>query len=199
MPDDPTTLHVQRARAGDAASVEWLVVRFAPLLRAQARYRLSGRNLAVEPDDVVHDVWTVALPALPGLRMGGARQTPVLVKFLATTLLYRVNELTRQHIRRGARAAPSETASPSRWAASTRGALTRAADADEVERVLHAIQALPDADREVVVLRGIEQLENARVAALLGQSANAVSLRFNRAMRRLRAELGPSVLDDLDP
>ena len=40
---DPTTNHVQRAVAGDAATLDWIVRHFSPLLLAQARYRNSRR------------------------------------------------------------------------------------------------------------------------------------------------------------
>ena len=40
-----TTFHVRRAREGDAPSLEWIVNRFAPVLLANARYRL-GKGLS---------------------------------------------------------------------------------------------------------------------------------------------------------
>ena len=42
--DQLTTFHVRRAREGDAPSLEWIVNRFAPVLLANARYRL-GKGL----------------------------------------------------------------------------------------------------------------------------------------------------------
>jgi len=84
-PVNDTTLHVRRAKGGDRDSLAWLADRFSPLLLAQARYRLRGRLARwVQPEDVVQDVWAVALPALPGLEASDGRETPVVLKFLAT-------------------------------------------------------------------------------------------------------------------
>ena len=38
---EPTTMHVRRAIDGDRTSLEWLVTRLSPYLRAQASYRLG--------------------------------------------------------------------------------------------------------------------------------------------------------------
>ena len=101
--DEPlaTTIHVRRAREGDLRSVAWLVEKFSPLLLANARYRLGPRLVTIyEPQDVVTDVWMVALPRLGSLSERDARFTPVLVKFLSTTLLFKVNKVIDKHIRR---------------------------------------------------------------------------------------------------
>ena len=66
------------------------------------------------------------------------------------------------------------------------------------DQVRQAIDRLSEADREILVLRGIEQNANETVALLLKLPANTVSVRFRRALRRLRDELPGSLLDDLD-
>ena len=61
--DQLTTFHVRRAREGDAPSLEWVVNRFAPVLLANARYRLGkGLSKIYDPEAIVNDVWAVALP-----------------------------------------------------------------------------------------------------------------------------------------
>ena len=199
-----TTLHVRRARRGDDESLAWLFERFTPLLLAQARYRL-GTHLAgvVSPEDVVQDVWAVALPALPGLEPGEGRETPVVMKFLSTTLLYRVNEVARRHIRQRTRSlqddGPSGAGSAlGRLPDASRGALSRIAEREGARRLLEEIERLSEADRQVMVLRGIEQHSNQETAELLGQTPNAVSLRYNRVLRTLRERLGRTgVLEEL--
>jgi len=47
------------------------------------------------------------------------------------------------------------------------------------------------------VLRGIEQHSNQKAAEILGATPNAVSLRFNRVLEKLRRSLGQSILDEL--
>ena len=195
--DDLTTRHVERARAGDADSLAWIVERFTPLLTAQARHRLGKRlGRLVEPEDVVQDTWVVALGVLPTLRFEGPRGTPTLVRFLATTLLYRVNNLARKHLRGEV---AEDALGLESLDARTRGAVTRLRTSEQADALLTAISELPERDREVVVLRGIEQHGLARVAELTGDTPNAVSLRWNRALERLRKRLGATVLDDLEP
>src|SRR3954454_1901710 len=62
----------------------------------------------------------------------------------------------------------------------------------ELQRRLDgAIAALDEDDREVILLRHGEQLSNQEVAAALGLSEAAASMRYLRAVRRLRAALLP--------
>jgi RNA polymerase sigma factor (sigma-70 family) len=191
---DLTTLHVRRARAGDGESTAWLVQRFGPLLLAQARYRMGPRLLArVDPEDVVQEVWATALPRLGELALREGRATPVMLRFLATAVLHQVNNLLR-------RAATSERAAgggATSLVASTGGPLTRASAAEEARRLLAAIDALDERDRELLILRGIEQLDLDEVAAQLGLRPNTCSQAYRRALERLRQRVTAPVLDEL--
>lgn len=194
-----TEARIQRARAGDEASLAWVVERFTPALVAQARHRLRGPlGRAVEPDDLVAEVWAVALPALPALAEAEGAPAAVLMKFLGTTLVYRLNH----HARRLARDPRAPAGSPSavgvdRLPAPTRGALTRAFQGEATEHLARALDELPERDRAVVVLRALEGRSNADVARLVGDSPNAVSLRYNRALGELARKLPGSILEDL--
>jgi len=53
-----------------------------------------------------------------------------------------------------------------------------------------ALAGLPNAEREVVALRVLLDLENGEVARLLGMTPSAVSTALHRALGRLRAGLG---------
>ncbi len=202
MPPDQdlTTVHVRGAVAGDADSLAWLVARFTPLLLAQARYRIGPRLRGeCEPEDLVQDVWAATLPALASIDLGDGRATPVVVKFVSTTLVYRVNNLLRRHIRARVRDVSTTrgAALADRLPDPTRGIVTRIVHDEQSARLMASIDELPERDREVVVLRGIEQLDNAEVANLVGDSPNAVSLRYNRALAKLRATCPGSVMDEL--
>lgn len=198
-PEARTTFHVRAAGGGDGASLAWLVERFSPYLLAQASYRLRGPLGAhVSPEDVVQDVWAVALRALPELRAAPGHEAATFLKFLSTTLLYRSNELTRRHLRRDRKAASTSEAPLSQLPRESVAVLSKIARKEAEQAVLREIEELPEADREVVVLRAIEQNSNQRVAELLGQTPNAVSLRFNRALARLRERCRGSVFDELD-
>ena len=57
------------------------------------------------------------------------------------------------------------------------------------DRVRAALARLSERDREVVVMRHLEQLSTAEVAAVLGISEGAVKVRLLRALERLRSRL----------
>jgi RNA polymerase sigma-70 factor (ECF subfamily) len=59
-----------------------------------------------------------------------------------------------------------------------------------VDRVRVALGALPERDREVLVLRYLEQLPAQEVGAVLGLNEEAAKKRALRALRRLRSLLG---------
>ncbi len=187
-----TSIHVRRAKDGDVSSVAWLVRRLGPLLEAQARYRLGGRfSGECDPEDLVQEAWAIALPRLGGLDARAGRETPVLLRFLATTILNLVNNLARRALRRGTGPLDTDVR------ASAPGPATLAGSRDAQDSVRAAIADLPDADREILVLRGIEGLEPAAIADLLELSPNTVAQRWRRALTRLRARLPASVFDEL--
>jgi len=61
-----------------------------------------------------------------------------------------------------------------------------------------AIAGLDPLDQKVVILRGIEQNSGATVARLLETTEKAVSMRYRRALDRLRLLLPGSIFDELD-
>jgi RNA polymerase sigma factor (sigma-70 family) len=193
-----TSLHIARAAGGDAQSQEWIVARFTPLLLAQARYRLRGRLAAVcEPAGVVQDTWAITLPRLVDLQARDGVWTPVILRFLATTLLRRINHLARKHLAAGRPLAQGGDTQPPTLSAHLTGVITHAHRDDVAGAVRRALDALPDDEREVMVLRGIEQLSNGEVARLLGVEDFVVTRRFQRGLAHLRQALPDSVFAEL--
>ncbi len=69
-------------------------------------------------------------------------------------------------------------------------AADQAAGAHELAaRVADAVAALPDAEREVVVLRHYEGLRFDEIAEILGTPTSTAKSRMHRALRRLREQL----------
>jgi RNA polymerase sigma factor (sigma-70 family) len=193
-----TTLHVRQALGGDARSLAWVVARLTPLLLAQASYRLGpALRPHYDPEDLVNDAWLVALPRLPQLLAGRTRHTPVLLKFLSTTLLYRANNLLKKHLRGEPLRAPPDALDA--IAANASGVVTKAVREEARSDVARRIAELEETDRAVLMLRGIEQQDVGTVAMLLGIRPEAVRMRYSRALQRLRARLPGSVFDEFDP
>ncbi len=60
------------------------------------------------------------------------------------------------------------------------------------ERLRAALEQLAPHDREILVMRNLEQLPIAEIAAVLGLTEGAVKVRHLRALQRLRSVLGDS-------
>jgi RNA polymerase sigma-70 factor (ECF subfamily) len=67
-----------------------------------------------------------------------------------------------------------------------------AANQDEFRRTLEAVQALPEIDRTVLLLRAEEELSYEDIAAATGLSAAAARVRVFRARAKLAALLHPN-------
>jgi RNA polymerase sigma-70 factor (ECF subfamily) len=194
-------MHVARAASGDRASVEWLVARLSPLLRSHAAYRLgSVLRRHYDPDDLVHDAWLAVLPRLDAIGTDEARRrTPALLRYLCNTIVYRIGKLARRHARNGGTgvAAP-DAAPPVDLPAEITGAVTRAVRDERHDQLHTSLAELDDGDREIVLLRGVEQLSAKATAAMLGIGVEAAHKRYQRALARLRQRLPDSVFAELD-
>ena len=203
-PRNVTSQHVRRAEDGDAESLDWIVRRFSPVLLAQAQHRLGPKlRVHCDPEDLVDETWAIVLPRLSELTARDGRSTPVLMRFLATTMLHRVNELVRRYVRgpAGRRAADAgeHTANPLDSLPSPTTGVVRRAVRDETHRiVLAAMESLEPPEREIIVLRAIEQNSNQTAALLLELTPSAASMRYSRALEKLRARLPGSVFDEID-
>lgn len=195
---DLTTVHVRKAIDGDRESLSWIVERFSPLLLAQARYRLGrDRGTLCEPDDLVNDVWITALPKLPELPAREGRFTPVVLRFLSTTLLNHYSNLMKRRLREQRDRVEGPSSSGGEFADETRGVVTRVLNAEACHAVSDAIEGLEPLDREVVILRGIEQNPSSAVAAVTGLTENAIHVRYHRALKKLQGRLQGTVIDEL--
>jgi RNA polymerase sigma-70 factor, ECF subfamily len=204
-PSDRTSYHVRMAEAGDPDSLEWVVRRFSPVLLVQARFRLGSRlRRVVDPEDLVDEVWAIALRRLPELGSKAGRKTPVLLRFLTTTLLNRVNDLVKTEIKgpRGRRETARDTSATSDPLAAipsgSKGIVSSILAHERDEALEAALAGLDPVDREVILLRAIEQNSGATVARLVDTTEKAVSMRYRRALDRLRAALPESIFDEVD-
>jgi RNA polymerase sigma-70 factor (ECF subfamily) len=202
--DDLTSVHLRSAVGGSADAVSWIVARFSPLLRANAEFRLGPtlRRL-YDPEDIAAEVWCVALPRLGKLPERDGRLTPVLLRFLTTALRHVIGNLLQKHAGK-ARAtvslepgSESGVATPEPVDTEVSGVVTRASRAERRDLVLCALDELSEDDRAIIVLRGIEQADLTDAAAQLGITPNAASVRYHRALARLRERLPGSVFEDL--
>ncbi len=64
--------------------------------------------------------------------------------------------------------------------------MTRAGDRLDGAQAIEALKLLDDSHREVLVMRYVNGLEPAEIAKITGESANTVSVRLHRGLRKLR-------------
>lgn len=190
MDEAQTTVIIQRyldALPGDAAEpvVRELLERAAGRLRLlcgtflhKSYPRLARPPVNLEPDELLGGVVAGLLTALRTTRPPTVRQFFALAN---QHMRWQLNDLARRLDERPAAAALPDTgiAAPP---ASTASGLT-----PDGRRMLAAIDGLPDDEREVFDLVGIQGLTHAEAAGVVGASEKTVQRRLNRA-RLLLAE-----------
>lgn len=186
---------VERAYRGDADARGELLGRHRERLRRMVACRL-GRRLAarLDPSDVVQDVLAEAHRQLPEY----LEERPLaFYPWLRQIAWARLVDLHRRHVlaqrRSVAREARGDFLLPDESAnmlidcllASQTSPTAHARRAELRDRLHQALLCLSERDREVLVLRYLEQLTTAEVAAVLGIREGAVKLRQLRALERL--------------
>jgi RNA polymerase sigma-70 factor (ECF subfamily) len=172
---DPDEELLARVAKGDPAAVRALVARKLPRLMALASRML---NDAAEAEDVAQEAFLRVWRQAPRWRPGAAKFDTWLHR-VALNLCY--DRLRRR--REIATAEPPEVADPS--PGPDRGLDAR----DTGARVAAALQALPDRQREAIVLCHYQELGNIEAAAVMGVSVEAVESLLGRGRRALRAAL----------
>ena len=197
--DTDTELLLRRAEEGDAAARGRLLARHQERLRRLVGFRLDRRLAArVDPSDVVQDALADAARDLGGY----LRDRPLpFYPWLRRLAWERLVKLHRRHVQARRRSVlreePAAPPLPDESALELADRLlTRAASPSEAavreelkRRVRAALNGLPDRDREVLVMRYLEGLANAEIAAALEISEGAVKMRHLRAIGRLRSLL----------
>ncbi|WP_165072975.1 sigma-70 family RNA polymerase sigma factor [Paludisphaera rhizosphaerae] len=188
---------IERSLAGDDAARRELLERHRDDLRRMVRARLDRRLASrIDPSDVVQDALAEASTRLDDF----LRDRPLpFLGWLRQLTSDRVVDAHRRHITAQARSVRREAA-PESWDDS-RSALSRRLAADDtspsgrlarqerIERVMAALDGMPTKDREILVMRHIEQLGAAQIAEALGCTPGAAEVRLYRALVKLRARL----------
>jgi RNA polymerase sigma-70 factor (ECF subfamily) len=200
MPVADTEQLLNRAAGGDEAARGQLLQRHRDRLKRMVTVRADPRLAArVDPSDVVQDTLAEAAGRLDGY----LRERPLpFYPWLRQIAQERLAALHRRHVHAQRRTVAREEGAmdlPGRSALALAERLFARSSSPSARlhrqelqaRVRAALAALPDQDREILVLRVLEELPAKEIAAVLGISAGAVRLRQVRALYRLRELLGP--------
>ena len=201
--DPDTDELVEQARGGDREARQQLLVRHRGRLRQMVALRMDRRLRArVDPSDVVQEALADAAQELSDY----LRQRPLpFYPWLRQLAWERLIDLHRRHVyskkRSISREDPEFLALPEESAVQLAQRLLAPGSSpserlvrDELRgRVQAALAQLAPRDREVLVLRHLEQLSTQHTAAILGITQGAVKTRHLRALERLRGLLGESL------
>lgn len=195
---EDTDLLLDRAAGGDGIAISALLERHRPRLRRSVAVRLDDRLAArVDPSDVVQEALAEAASLLP--RYAEERPLPFFpwLRRLAIQRLSKHRRLAGAARRdSGREVAEAPLPDRSAWQLADRlvetggGPATQAVRAERRQAVHDALAALPEPDREVLVLRYLEQLGPGEIAAVLGLSEGAVKMRHLRALQKMQGILG---------
>jgi RNA polymerase sigma factor (sigma-70 family) len=147
--------------------------------RMIARIAASHEAQPSLAEELVQDIWFAVWRALPLFRGDGS-----LKSFVARIAANRA----ASHVARAIRLPPSEEVAED-ICDRTAGPEATAIGLDASTRLMAAVRALPLVSRQVVTLT-LEGFGPGQIAAALGLTANAVSVRLTRAKDLLRNHLG---------
>ena len=199
---DKTKDMLSAAKTGDAGAVERLLAEFREPLRRVIDLRLDpvlGRR--VDASDIVQDVLIEANQRLTEYLRSPAMPFHLWLRHLAQDRIIDAHRRHRQAQRRSIDKEqplhrPAWVDESSMQLASqlvdTEKTPASAAIHLELQRRLEtAMTRLADDDRDIILMRHHEQLSNQDVATELGLTEAAASMRYLRALRKLRAILVP--------
>jgi RNA polymerase sigma-70 factor (ECF subfamily) len=209
-PDGPHTEELLAdAKAGDAEAVDQLLDRHRDSLRRMVGMRLDKQIARrVDVSDVVQDVLVEANRRLQDYLQNPAMAFHLWIRQIAKD---RIIDAHRRHRVSAKRSVDREQqlvaqANVDHSTMELAGQLcdpelTPAAAATAQELAVHvqsAIELLEDRDREIILMRHYEQLSNQDIAQALGLTEPAASMRYLRALKRLRKLLDGDPLIDGD-
>jgi len=159
---------VQAARGGDRDAFGGLYERYSRMVHGV----LLAHVPYAEVDDLVHDVFLIALRRLDSLR-----EPTAFAGWLLAIARNRANDFHRRPRSVEEFQDTSGRNDP---------------DEQEARAALAAIQSLPEAYRETLTLRLVEGMTGPEIAARTGLTPASVRVNLHRGMKQLREKLGKS-------
>jgi RNA polymerase sigma-70 factor (ECF subfamily) len=170
---------VLAAQEGDRAAFGGLYARYARMVHGILLARVPANDV----DDLVQDVFLRALP-----RIGDLRDVTRFGPWLAAITRNRANDYHRQ-----ARAVAAATESLSAEDEEQLPASKTAPDR-EARMILAIVRSLPEAYREPLILRLVEEMTGPEIAARTGLTPGSVRVNLHRGMQQLREKLNQASL-----
>jgi RNA polymerase sigma-70 factor, ECF subfamily len=186
-----------RLMRGDREALALLVSRHRDRLWRMINFRMDRRLLGrVDPDDVLQEAY---LAAAQRLTHYDDTASPSAFVWLRMIVMQTLTDVHRHHLGAQMRDVDREVSTPGwHYPQATSASLAAlfvaeitspsraAARAETFEQIEQAIAAMEPLDQEVLALRHFEELSNSEVAEVLGIQQKAASIRYVRAIKRLK-------------
>jgi len=192
----------ERLRTGDPEALAALFQEHRPRLERMARFRMDPRlGTRVGVDDLLQDAWLEANKRIHRFRDDGFESSFVWLRMILQQTLADAHRrhlgAQQRDLRKERSLAPPPGADTSAslalhllgLASSPSVAVQRGEIMDLLQQ---AIAGMDPIDQEILALRHFEELTNSECAAVLGLQQKAASIRYVRALKRLR-----SIVDSL--
>ncbi len=193
---DVTSELLVGARDGVSTAIDELLDRHRDSLRRMIQLRLDQRILQrVDVSDVIQDVLVEASRRLTDYMANPVIPFHLWIRQIAKDRIIDAHRRHRVSAKRSIdREQPQPGKSPDQSTMELANqfrdnALTPAAAATQRElaqQIEGAVHQLRDPDREIILMRHYEQLNNQEIAQSLGLTEPAASMRYLRALKRLR-------------
>ncbi len=197
---DQTQNLLAAAREGDADAINQLLDRHRAPVRRLVQLRLDRRiQQRVDVSDVVQDVMLEANGRLQAYLANPAMAFHLWLRQIAWDHMidaYRRHRKSakrdmdrEQPLARGGNADHSTIELAAQLCDPEMTPQAAAVQRELAAQVERTIEGLEEADREIILMRHYEHLSNQEVAEALGLTPPAASMRYLRAMRRLREQM----------
>lgn len=182
-------------RSGNESALAQLFHHFRPRLERLLQSRMNARLAArLDASDILQDTYFDACQQVSNLVKLMPDQAYVWLRGLA---IERLLKAVRFHLVTQRRAANAEVRLPDRSSEQLAQGLFAVEQSpshgirvrEMGQRVQSVLLKMKDEDREVILLRHFEGLSNQEVAQLLGISTSTATMRYGRALSRLKQEL----------
>ncbi|MHC5064903.1 MAG: sigma-70 family RNA polymerase sigma factor [Planctomycetota bacterium] len=209
MDDSQIEQAIEELRAGDDSGFADLYSFYRPRLERSLRMRMDARLRGrIDVDDLLQDCYLAASKRLQHFR---SSVDVSLLVWLRSIGMQTLVDAGRHHLQAKKRDPAAEqpldanrkdrgdTASelPGELIGQLTSPSAVAMRAERAQQLEASLAKLPDIDREILILRHIEELSNNETAEVLGIHKAASTNRYRRALRRLKESL--EALPEFDP
>lgn len=201
---------VKRIRSGDTEALGELFAIYRPRLWRMVAFRLhpslQGR---IDADDVLQDAWLRAVERIHHFFEGEGMSSFLWFRSIVIQTLL---DLHRFHLGAQKRSTARELSMGSGWSTEStssclvyqfsdpsRSPSSNVSHAEISKRMDSVLMGMNEVDREILALRHFESLSNNEVAKLLNLSEQAASIRYVRALGRLKQILELVIPEAFNP